>query len=722
MLAQALILTAFIVVVLTTLSFLVSRSVVERAVQSQLSSVASIAEDSLEQTLQSHHERVSLLLAHADVQSILSGQSGTATLQRLLVQLQRDESSIRSMEVRDRMGGLLARAGDEIGLPDAARQTPYRHPIIGVHGWTAYDVISPIWSGTQRVGYLAVRYDAQPILAPLIAVAPTIGDTAEVAIVRGSGSELELHHLSSDFNESYVLSIASNDGQQTQRWMSVLNGVEDVSVQTDYRGRDSLIVTRYLPTLGWGLLFQVEQDDALEDIRTLALVHASIGTVLLFLAALLAWLLARQLTEPLRTLTTRVRKLGPNHWTIGRSVRSGDEVEVLEHVVVDMAGRLKRVYDNQEEIIDERTKELKRQYALDRSILESIEYGVVTVDQRGIITGINPAGLRLLAVLEVDVVGKPAAQIIRIFGHKGDALAGVHPLMKALRSGLPNRSPANAHYNVLRADDQLMPVLYSVTPLKTAGKVFGGIMVFQDITEERKIDYLKSEFISLASHQLRTPLSALRWYTELMAEKQKSMDSEQRGYLQEMKKSVERMVRLLASLLNASRMDSGNLRPELKDVDMHTIVRELHEDIEATARETGVKLKMVVPRSRIRLKTDQTLLRIVLQNLVGNAIKYSQATSGKTVIVTLASTRGGVRIAVADEGMGVPRNEQQRVFQKFFRASNVRKVDTDGNGLGLYISKTIVDRLGGTISFTSQENKGSVFTVTFPKANTKKAA
>jgi signal transduction histidine kinase len=200
------------------------------------------------------------------------------------------------------------------------------------------------------------------------------------------------------------------------------------------------------------------------------------------------------------------------------------------------------------------------------------------------------------------------------------------------------------------------------------------------------------------------------------------MDTEQRGYLKEMKKSVERMVRLLAALLNASRMDSGNLQPELKDTDMHALMREVQEDIEVSAHEAGIKLKTHLPKSAVRLKTDQTLLRIVLQNLIGNAIKYSKYASGSEVNIEMASDKKSITITISDQGLGIPRAEQQRIFQKFFRATNVRKVDTDGNGLGLYISKTIVDRLGGTISFTSQENKGSVFTVTFKTSNTKKAA
>lgn len=311
-------------------------------------------------------------------------------------------------------------------------------------------------------------------------------------------------------------------------------------------------------------------------------------------------------------------------------------------------------------------------------------------------------------------MGKLSTDVVHICGHRGEPIKGVHPLMQSLKTRKVLQSPVSAHMNVRREDDSLMPVLYTVSPFGSGKSVAGAVMVFQDVTEERKIDYLKSEFITLASHQLRTPLSALRWYTELLSDSKAHLDKDQRGYVKEMKTSVERMNMLLTSLLRASRMEGQNLQPELSDVDVCTLIRELEEDFVGLVREAGLQSTAILPRHAVRLHTDPTLVRIVLQNLLSNAVKYSVKNSKKKITIELVERASGVVINVSDEGLGIPTAEQKRIFQKFFRAKNVRKMDTDGNGLGLYITHTIVERLGGTIAFKSTQNKGSVFTVTLP--------
>jgi PAS domain S-box-containing protein len=399
-----------------------------------------------------------------------------------------------------------------------------------------------------------------------------------------------------------------------------------------------------------------------------------------------------------------------------RSVHTGDEVEILESVLVDMAGRLQNVYRSQEHEIRRRTEELRHQYALDRTILENIEYGVVTVDRKGHITGINAAALHLLGEHEEHVTGLPVQEVMHICGHRGEPLKTVHPLIQCMKTGRTQKAAISAHFNVRRDDDTLLPVLYTASPFGPAGKIAGAVMVFQDVTEERKVDYLKSEFISLASHQLRTPLSAIRWYIELLSEKRNRMDNDQRGYIREMQKSAERMTALLTSLLRASRMEEQDLRPDLRLTDITSVLRELHEDFTPLTQQSGLQCSLSLPRSAVKITTDPTLLRIVLQNLLSNAVKYSVKNSKKTIVIEVVEKKSGVSITVRDEGVGIPADEQKRIFQKFFRAKNVRKMDTDGNGLGLYITRTIVDRLGGSIVFNSTENKGTVFTVTLPKS------
>lgn len=712
--SQALILTAFVIVVLTTLSFIISRGMLEQSIRAQISSVAAIAENGLESTLQAHRERASLLTNNGDIRAVIAGKAGPQALARLLSTIQRDQPSLLAMEVYNGGGVLLSGAGDSIGLPEKARKLPLHQSVVDAHGWNFYDVYTPVWAdGGERIGYLALRYRAQDVLSSLLTVAPTLGSSADVVLVRKENDDMQLIHPSLVANASFVMELGQLASDSL--FEHTLEGKEGVTRTEDYRGRDALVAYRYLPALGWSLIIQVDRKEALAGVHDLAVAHASIGTLLLVLAAALAWLLAHQVTSPLRLLTERVRHLRPGAWNIRRSVHTSDEVEVLDRVVVDMAARLKDVYEKQEDILEERTVQLKKQYALDRAILESVEFGVITVDRKGVIIGANPAATALLGQSRDVLAGKAVASAIAICGHRGDAFKGEHPVMQCLRSRKPQRSPVNAHFNVRRTDDALLPVMYAVSPLISGGTLFGAIIVFQDITEERRLDYLKSEFISLASHQLRTPLSALRWYVELFGDSKKNLTTEQRGYLSEMETSISRMVALLTSLLHAARLEGENLAPEIQNVDMSQLLREMEQDCMSLVHEAGLSCKVSIPRGKVMLRTDPTLLRIVLQNLMSNAVKYTPKNSKLPIVIELTEKARAISVMVKDNGMGIPKAEQKRVFQKFFRAKNVRKRDTDGNGLGLYITRTIIERLGGIIAFRSAENKGTVFTVTMPK-------
>lgn len=716
--SQALVLTAFVIVVLTTLSFIISRMMLERSVRSQLSSVAAIAENTVENTLHAHRERASLLANNADIRAVAAGTLAKETIIRLLAVLQRDQSALIGMEIYGANAELIAGAGVAVGLPKQAERMPLAEPIVTASGWTLYDVFTPMWNQNgERLGYISLRYDAHSLLTPLLAVAPTLGETAEVILIRNTEEGPQIIHPSTEDNQSYVLLLGelTDKDQSDFVLLRSLKGTEDVARAEDYRGRDALIAYRYLPTLGWGLAMQVERKEALQDVRSLAVAHSAIGTLLLILAGALAAILANQVTHPLRVLTEHVRRLRPGSWNIKRSVHTGDEVEVLDHVVVDMATRLKKIYEDQEEVIEERTSELTHQYALDSAILESIEYGVIRVDDKGIVSGANPAAISMLNEKRETMIGADVAAVVQICGHRGNPLTGMHPVMECLSNHKATRSPVNAHFNIRRGDEALLPVMYAISPLIADGTTFGAIIVFQDITEERRLDYLKSEFISLASHQLRTPLSALRWYVELFAEGKKKMTDEQQGYIDQMQESITRMVALLTSLLRAAHLEDENLEPDIQKVDLTQLVKELDEDSRAQLHESNLTSKVELPQKAVHLETDPTLLRIVLQNLLSNAIKYTLKDSKTSILIALEESATGITLSVTDHGMGIPKAEQMRVFQKFFRAKNVRKNDTDGNGLGLYITRTIVDRLGGEISFTSEENKGTTFTVTFKK-------
>lgn len=434
-----------------------------------------------------------------------------------------------------------------------------------------------------------------------------------------------------------------------------------------------------------------------------------VGILLVGFAAATAFLLARQVTNPLRDLSAKVAALRPGDAS-ARTVRTGDEVEALDEAFVRMSTRLAEVHVHQEEEIAARTEDLRRQYELDRTILETIHLGVMTVDRTGRIGLANPAAQSLL--MRDDLAGAAIEAALLLRGHGGTPIPGVHAVTQCLADGKSFRTPPTAHWSLERPDQSLLPVTLSCVPLKDGATVYGAIVMFQNVSEERHIDYLKSEFITLASHQLRTPLSAIRWYAELLGDAEVGLGETEKGYVEEIDRSVRRMIALLGALLNAARIEDETVRPTLMDADLSELVRETVKESEDVFGKCDVHPEFSLPPSPVVLRTDPVLLRVVLQNLFSNAAKYSP--KGSSVAVRLSTRDGDAVIEVEDHGMGIPKTDQERIFEKFFRAQNVRQIDTDGNGLGLYISKSIIERLGGDMSFESVEKKGTTFTVTLP--------
>jgi signal transduction histidine kinase len=172
------------------------------------------------------------------------------------------------------------------------------------------------------------------------------------------------------------------------------------------------------------------------------------------------------------------------------------------------------------------------------------------------------------------------------------------------------------------------------------------------------------------------------------------------------------MIALLGALLHAARMEDETVHPALSPTDIAALVSDTLRDSAELFEGAGIPHDAVVPAGPVSVKTDPVLLRVVLQNLLSNAVKYSPKKT--PVVLRLAVVGGKAEISVADVGIGIPKADQERIFEKFFRAQNVKQMDTDGNGLGLAICKSIVDRLGGTLSFVSEEGKGTTFTVALP--------
>jgi signal transduction histidine kinase len=270
---------------------------------------------------------------------------------------------------------------------------------------------------------------------------------------------------------------------------------------------------------------------------------------------------------------------------------------------------------------------------------------------------------------------------------------------------------------LIAKDGKNIPITKSIAPIRNEnGKISGSVVVFKDITHEYEVDRAKTEFVSLASHQLRTPLSAINWYAEMLINTT-CKPPLQKKYLNEIYQSNQRMINLVNSLLNISRLEMGTFIIEPEECDILKIIDTIITELTPKLKEKKINFKKNYNLTIPSIKLDPKLIRIIFQNLLHNAIKYNK--TGGEIELEINQKSNDLHIAVRDTGIGIPKQQQQNIFLKFFRADNVRQTETEGTGLGLYLVKSIVTKIGGKIWFKSKENKETIFFITIPLSGMK---
>lgn len=233
---------------------------------------------------------------------------------------------------------------------------------------------------------------------------------------------------------------------------------------------------------------------------------------------------------------------------------------------------------------------------------------------------------------------------------------------------------------------------------------------------------MKSEFVSIVSHQLRAPLSNLQWALDfLMSEKEGPASNNHASYFGILKENTSRMQALINDLLKVSRLEEGTLQVDMKEFSLAGLVENVRKEFEPVCKASNIRCVVEGDVRIDRVKSDETHIRQVLNNLIDNAIRYTkkadsanETAPNRTVTIRYRVAGKHVLVEVKDDGVGIPANDQSVIFQKFFRSSNVLRHETRGTGLGLYIAKSIISRIGGKIGFQSQEGKGSTFWFTIP--------
>jgi signal transduction histidine kinase len=226
-----------------------------------------------------------------------------------------------------------------------------------------------------------------------------------------------------------------------------------------------------------------------------------------------------------------------------------------------------------------------------------------------------------------------------------------------------------------------------------------------------ELDTLKDEFVSSVSHELRTPLTSISGYVELMLEEEQ--DEQKRSYLGIVDRNADRLLRLVADLLFSARLQGGRLELERTEVDVHRLVLHAVESARPRAEAAGVELT-VAADSVPPVSGEAVRLAQLLDNLISNAVKFTPA--GGRVSVHLSARDGLVRFEVSDTGIGISEQEREQLFERFFRSQSALERQIQGTGLGLYISKAIVEAHGGRIGVQSEDGEGTTFFVELPAA------
>jgi PAS domain S-box-containing protein len=371
------------------------------------------------------------------------------------------------------------------------------------------------------------------------------------------------------------------------------------------------------------------------------------------------------------------------------------------------------VADNQNFPI-EPSQLLTEQKAEMEALFTSIGDGAVSTDEFGKITRVNPKACQILGYSEAEMLGEWfPKQIVAVTPEDKIVNLIDRPITRAFLTG--RTIDEKSLYRTKRGD--LIPVSLVVSPILLDGKPLGAIEVFRDITVEEEVDRMKSEFISLASHQLRTPLSAIKTYSHMLVDGYMgNVTAAQKKSLRTIIGATNRMNELISTLLNITRMESGSIHVTNKYVRVDALANEVLQEVSLLAADRSISISVRLSgKGTMGVRTDPLILKEIITNLATNAIKYTPEKG--TVTIKLQRRPANVTVSVADTGWGIPKSSQDQVFSKFFRAQNIVRRETSGTGLGLYLVKGLVDALGGKIWFNSEEGKGTTFFLMLPAVN-----
>lgn len=366
--------------------------------------------------------------------------------------------------------------------------------------------------------------------------------------------------------------------------------------------------------------------------------------------------------------------------------------------------------------INERKKieaEIAREKAEDEALLSSIGDGMIATGRDGKIVLVNKIFESLVGWKAHEIVGKTAGDVIVLQKENGTEVASKdHPLNLALSSG----KRVTSMYYLFRKDHTKFPAIVIATPIMLGKEIIGAVKILHDITREKELDQAKDEFISMASHELRTPMTAIKGLTSMILHGDYGpINEELKRPLENISISSNRQIRLINDLLNISRLQTGNMHYNLTNFAIKQVVNEVIESLYPITKDRGVVFHLG-HIDDVQVQGDIDWVKQILNNLLGNALKFTDKGS---ITISTRSDKDFEFIVVIDTGAGIEPEDQERLFERFRQVGTINSKKAIGSGLGLYISRKVARKMGGDIKLEkSVKGEGSTFVFSLPKANT----
>lgn len=416
------------------------------------------------------------------------------------------------------------------------------------------------------------------------------------------------------------------------------------------------------------------------------------STVALLAALLVGYLFTRRVTRPLRNIADAVE-----------AIRAGDYEHRILVETRDDLGELAQAFNDMEDQIQDQIQTIETDRNQIYAILQSMSDGVIAVDAGQVIRHLNDAACTALGVRREDVKGQRLWEVVR----SGEVRGIVERALESGRSqSLETRINLGDHERTLELRCNALQ--------GNQGRVGGAVLVLQDVSKLRRLEGVRRDFVSNVSHELKTPLTALRGLIEsILEDEEVDRDTTQR-FLRRMHHQIARLNQLISDLLNLSRLERADAPLDRQRLDLNQSARMCAQDARDAASRKNIELRTELSDEPVFVRADLESLRQIFDNLLTNAIRYTP--SGGHVRLRVQRLDGSRQVVaeVEDDGIGIESRHHDRIFERFYRVDNARSRELGGTGLGLSIVKHVVSRLDGEILLESSLGRGSRFRVILP--------